>query len=393
MDLKTVKDANVKNKNVLMRVDYNVPLDNGKVADDTRIRASLETIEYLIVNDAKIILMSHLGRPKGSVKEELSLKPVAAKLSDILNKKVDFSGDCMGNDVKKKIDKMTSGGILMLENTRFHSGEKENDKDFSKKLAELADIYVNDAFGTAHRAHASTEGVTHYLPSYAGFLIENEIKELSPLLKDPEHPFMLLLGGAKIDTKIGVIKAYIKKADKILLAGGLANTLIYARGFDVGSSLCEKDKIEEAREILLMGEKNGTEIIMPVDSVVADEITEEAITADIEIDAIEGSMNMLDIGANSLENYKQILKEAKTIIWNGPLGLFEKKPFERGTREIAKFLTKVNAKTYLGGGDTLEALKRFKIDRSKFTHVSTGGGAMLEFLEGKELPGIKALKK
>jgi phosphoglycerate kinase len=393
MDLKTIKEADVKNKKVLMRVDYNVPLDNGKVADDTRIKASLETIEYLIENDAKIILMSHLGRPKGNKDDKLSLKPVAEKLSKILKKDVDFADDCIGDLVKEKIDKMNKGDILMLENTRFHAEEKENDKEFSKKLAEHADIYVSDAFGTAHRAHASTEGVSKHLPSYAGFLIEKEIEALSPLLKDPDHPFLIIMGGAKIDTKLGVIKEYIGKADKILLGGGLANTFVYARGFDVGESLCEKDKIEEAREMMLTAENQGTEIIMPDDFVVADEVSEGAMAADIETGSIGGNMHMLDIGSNALENYIEILKEAKTIIWNGPVGLYEKKPFDRGTKEIAKALTKVDAKTYIGGGDTLDALKRFDINQNKFTHVSTGGGAMLEFLEGKELPGIKILKK
>lgn len=383
----------MKNKKVLVRVDYNVPLKNGKVADDTRITESLKTIKHLLENNARIILVSHMGRPEGKFSQDLSLKPVAERLSEIIGKKVKFVNECVGKNVEEAVDKMKNKDILMLENTRFHNEEKENDKEFSKSLANLAEIYVSDAFGTVHRAHASTEGVAHKLPAYAGYLIEKEINALSPLLKSPESPFTLLLGGAKIDTKIGIIKEYIEKADKILLGGGLANTFVYARGFDVGNSLCEKDKAEQAREILMQAKTSKTDIVMPTDSVVADEMEEGLITADIKIESIEGSMCMLDLGKGSLNTYKNILNNSRTIIWNGPVGLFEKEPFHRGTYEIAKTLTKVKAKTYIGGGDTLEALKRFKIGHKNFTHVSTGGGAMLEFLEGIKLPGIQVLTK
>jgi phosphoglycerate kinase len=392
MKLQTIKDAKVKGKTVLLRVDYNVPLENGKIKDDTRIKESLPTVKHLLKEGAKLIIMSHLGRPKGKIVEELKLNPIADKLSKLLEKPVIKVDSCLGDTVEKAVKSLNEGDILMLENTRFHPEEEDNDKKFAKKLASYADIYVSDAFGTVHRAHASTEGVAHNLPSYAGFLIEKEINALFPLLEKPEHPLVLLLGGAKIDTKIGVIKNFLKKANTILLGGGLANTFVFARGFDVGDSLCEKDKMEIAQKIMLEAEKQDCELITPGGAIVADEIGDNVITADMEITGVEGNMQILDIGRKTTNKYIDILKDAKTIIWNGPVGLYEKKPFEYGTREIAKALTKVKGKTYLGGGDTIDALKRFGIDKSKFTHVSTGGGAMLEFLEGKELPGLKVLQ-
>lgn len=391
MKLKTIKDADVKNKTVLVRVDYNVPLENGEVMDDTRIVESLPTLQYLLKSGAKVIVMSHLGRPKGDNNDELKMDPVAKRLGELLKKDVKKVDDCVGTEVEEAVKALEPGDVLMLENTRFHKEEKENDKDFAKKLAGYADIYVSDAFGTVHRAHASTEGVAHHLDSYAGFLIEKEIEALTPLLGDVERPFVLLLGGAKIDTKIGVIKAYIGKADKILLGGGLANTFVAAEGYNVGESLCEKDKLDVAREIMLEAEKEGCEIVLPGGFIVADEIGDNVLTADMEVTGIEGDMKMLDIGVRSLNKFAGILEEAKTIIWNGPVGLYEKKPFERGTRELAEILSEVKGETYLGGGDTLSALAHFGINRDKFTHVSTGGGAMLELLEGKELPGLKVL--
>jgi phosphoglycerate kinase len=392
MKLKTIKDAKVKGKKVLVRVDYNVPLENGEVMDDTRIIESLPTLEYLLKEGASIILMSHLGRPDGNNNDELKLNPVAVRLSELLKKEVKKVDSCIGPEVEKAVSEMQDGDILMLENTRFHKEEKENDKDFAIKLAGYADLFVSDAFGTVHRAHASTEGVAHYLDSYAGFLIQKEVEALTPLLgKDVDHPFVLLLGGAKIDTKIGVIKAFLAKADKILLGGGLANTFAAAQGFDVGESLCEHDKLDLAREIMLEADKNKCEIVIPGGFIVADEIGDNVITADMEITGVEANMKMLDIGVRSLNKYIGILQEAKTIIWNGPVGLYEKKPFERGTLELAEALAEVKGKTYLGGGDTLSALKHFGINADKFTHVSTGGGAMLELLEGKDLPGLKVL--
>ena len=394
MKLKTLKDAakeiKLSGKTVLLRVDYNVSIENGKICDDTRITESLPTIEFLLKKGTKIILMSHLGRPKG-VDENLRLNPVADHLSKLLKRPVIKLDSCVGPAVEAAIQSLHKGDILMLENTRFHKEEEENDPEFSKKLAGYADLYVSDAFGTVHRAHASTEGVSHYLPSYAGFLIEKEIKNLEPLLKNPASPFVLLIGGAKIDTKIGILENFIKKADSILIGGGLANTFLAARGFDVGNSLCEKDKIETAQDIMLKAEKSKCSLVLPEDVIVADEISDDVVTADAEITGVEGNMQILDIGKKSLEKFIEILNKAKTIIWNGPVGLFEKKAFERGTKEIALALTKVKAKTYLGGGDTLDAIKKFGIKEDSYTHVSTGGGAMLEYLEGRELPGIKVL--
>jgi len=392
MKLKTIKDVDLQGKTIIVRVDYNVPLDKNTVKDDTRIKESIPTLEYILRQGAKIILMSHLGRPNGKIDTELRLDPVAKKLAELIGKPVIKVDNCIGEDVDKAIASLKFGNILMLENTRFHKEEKGNDKNFAKKLASYGDIYISDAFGTIHRAHASTEGIAHYLPSYAGLLIEKEVKALSPLLGDVSKPFVIILGGAKTDTKIGVIKAYIKKADTILLGGGLANTFIYAKGFDIGASLCEKDKMELARDLMVKAEKAGCEIITPEEMIVADEIGDNVITADMEVTGVEGNMQMLDIGKKSIKKYIGILKEAKTIIWNGPVGLYEKKPFKNGTKQIAQTLTEVSGKTYLGGGDTLDALKKFNIDKALFTHVSTGGGAMLEFLEGKELPGLKVLE-
>ncbi|MBD3156203.1 phosphoglycerate kinase, partial [Candidatus Peregrinibacteria bacterium] len=383
MKLNSIKDSSFQGKTVVVRFDYNVPLDNKTVQDDTRIKASLPTLKYLVNQGAKIIITSHLGRPKGKIQEDMRLTPVAKHLSQLIDKPVVKVDSCIGQDVDRAIEALGFGDVLMLENTRFHKEEKENDKVFAKKLASYGDIFVNDAFGTAHRAHASTEGIAHHLPAYAGLLMEKEIKALSPLLDEVERPFVLLLGGAKIDTKIGVIKAYIKKADTILLGGGLANTFVYARGYDVGESLCEKDKMELAQELIMEAEKEGCEIVTPGGMIVADEIADDVVTADMEITGVEGDMKMLDIGERSTNKYIRILKEAQTIIWNGPVGLYEKEPFENGTKRIAKALTTVKGKTYLGGGDTLDALKKFSIDHESFTHVSTGGGAMLEFLEGK----------
>lgn len=392
MKLKTIKDANVKGKTVLVRVDYNVPLENGEVKDDTRIVESLPTLQYLLKEGAKIIVMSHLGRPNGKIEDDLKMDPVVAKLGKLLKMDVKKVDSCLGPEVEEAVGALEAGDVLMLGNTRFHEEEKKNDKEFAKTLAGYADLFVSDAFGTVHRAHASTEGVAHHLDSYAGFLIEKEIEALSPLLNDVDKPFVLLLGGAKIDTKIGVIKAYIGKADKILLGGGLANTFVAAEGFNVGESLYEKDKLEVARELMLEAEKSGCEIVVPGGFIVADEVGDNVLTADMEVTGVEGNMKMLDIGVKSLYKFLEILEEAKTIIWNGPVGLYEKTPFSRGTREIADALRNVKGKTYLGGGDTLSALKLFGFSRDEYTHVSTGGGAMLELLEGKELPGLKVLK-
>ena len=393
MNLQTLKDVNLKDKTVILRVDYNVPIKDGNVVDDTRIQNSLPTINHLLKEGSKIIILSHLGRPKGEVKPELSLAPVADHLSKLLDKPIIKVDSCIGDDVENAVKSLVTGDILMLENTRFHKEEKENDKGFAKTLAGYGDIFVSDAFGTVHRAHASTVGIAAYLPSYAGMLVEKEITALTPLLKDPEKPVVMVLGGSKIDTKIGVIKNFIKTADYILIGGGLANTFLCAQGYDVGSSLCEKDKVQLAREIMLDAEKTGCKLIIPEDVLVADEVEENIPTIDTHVAGVEAQMKILDLGKETILKYMKIFDEAKTIIWNGPVGYFEISIFGRGTFAIAEDLSKSKAKTYLGGGDTIAALKKFNIDPKKFTHVSTGGGAMLEFLEGKELPGLKVLEK
>ncbi|MFA5842359.1 MAG: phosphoglycerate kinase [Candidatus Gracilibacteria bacterium] len=393
--LQRLSSKSLKAKRVLVRVDFNVPQDEkGRVTDATRLEESLPTIRFLVKNGARVILMSHLGRPTpGKFEKEFKLDPIAKVLSKLLKKPVKKLDVCIGDEVEKAIEKMKNCDVVLLENTRFYAGEEKNDPKFAKALASLGDLYVNDAFGTAHRAHASTAGIAAYLPAYAGLLLGKEIKALSPLLKKTARPLVMIVGGAKIDTKIGILKNFIKKADTFLIGGGLANTFLLAEGFDVAQSLCEKNKVEVAREIMLASEKKRNQIMLPQDVVVASEISDKAATLDIPVEDVEGDMKILDLGKKALAAYVEVIKKAKTIIWNGPVGLYEKKPFERGTRVIAKAVAISKAKTILGGGDTIDAIKKFGFKFSKFDHVSTGGGAMLEFLEGKELPGIAILKK
>jgi phosphoglycerate kinase len=389
MKIKSIKKANIKNKRVLVRVDFNVPLDKDKVSDDTRIRAALPTIKYLIKNDAKVILMSHLGRPEGKKVESLKLDPIAKELSKILKKPVRKLDDCCGDKVKKEIDKMKPKEVVLLENTRFHKEEENCGTEFSKKLAALGDIFVTDSFGTVHRKHASTYGVAKHLPSYAGLLLEKEINALSALMKDVPNPFTIIMGGAKIDTKIGLMQNFLGKADNFIVGGALANTFLAASGFDVAKSLYESDKIELAQEIMLEAETLKTTFYLPDDVVVADEITDDAQTIDIPVRDVIGNMKILDIGRNTIKTFEDVIKKSKTIIWNGPVGLYEKEPFSRGTRHIAVAVAKAKAKTIIGGGDTIDAINHFGIELDKYDHVSTGGGAMLEFLEGTKLPGIE----
>lgn len=390
MKVRSIRKAKVTGKRVLIRVDFNVPLKNGKVADDTRIREALPTIQYLLKQKAKVILMSHLGRPDGKVVKDLRLDPVAKHLSKLLKKPVKKLDDCVGPKVEKEVSAMKPGQILFLENTRFHKEEEKNDKGFSKQLAKLGDVFVQDAFGTAHRAHCSTCGVASYLPAYAGFLMEKEITVLSELMQKTKHPLTLIIGGAKIDTKIGLIKNFAAKADYFLIGGGLANTFLAAEGFNIGKSLYEKDKIKTAQEIMLEVEELKEDFVLPTDVVVADEISDKAKTLDLPAEDVEGDMRILDIGKKSLAQFIAVIKKSKTVVWNGPVGLFEKKPFSQGTLGIAKALAAAKGlKTIIGGGDTVDAIKHFGISEKKFTHVSTGGGAMLEFLEGTMLPGVK----
>ncbi|HIC94599.1 MAG TPA: phosphoglycerate kinase [Anaerolineae bacterium] len=387
MNKKTVKDINVTGKRVLMRVDFNVPLAEGKVADDTRLRAALPTIQYLLDQGAKVILMSHLGRPKGKVVEELRMDPVAERLSELLGRPVRKLDDCVGDEVKAAVAEMRPGDVILLENTRFHPEERKNDPDFAKKLAELADVFVNDAFGAAHRAHASTVGVTQYLPAVAGLLMEKELNFLGKALESPERPFVALLGGAKISDKIGVIQNLLTRVDALLIGGGMANTFLKARGYEVGQSLVEDESLGVAKELL---ERAGEKLALPVDAVVADRFAADAASKAVSVDEVPPDWRILDIGPRTVELFKEKLAGARTVVWNGPLGVFEFPKFAAGTEAIARFLADLEATTIIGGGDVVAAVRRAGV-ADRITHVSTGGGAALEFLEGKELPGVAAL--
>ncbi|HBB03007.1 MAG: phosphoglycerate kinase, phosphoglycerate kinase [Candidatus Peregrinibacteria bacterium GW2011_GWF2_38_29] len=393
MKHRTLKDLkDVKGKRILVRVDFNVPVDEkGNVTEDSRIRKALPTIKHLLDKGAKLILMSHYGRPEGQVLDDFRLNPAVSTLEKLLGKKIRKLDECTGGFVQKVVKEMKDGDVVLLENTRFHPGEEGNHPDFAKELASLGEIYVNDGFGVIHKAHASVSGITQHLPSYMGLLVENELKYLTHLMEEPKRPYTIVMGGAKIKDKIGLIKNLMKKADYILIGGGIANTFLAAQGFDVGQSLCEKDKIQVAQEILIAAEKLKVEIILPSDVVVATLPSDNAVTMDIPVEDVEGDMKIFDIGSKTTEKYKKILEKSKTIFWNGPMGLYEYKPFGKGTKEIAAAIAKNKGTTVIGGGDSVDALKRFKFDEKHFSHISTGGGASLSFLEGKELPGVKAL--
>lgn len=393
MSLRTLKQLkDVKGKRVLLRVDFNVPIHKGNVADDTRIRETLPTIKLLLKKRAKVIIITHLGRPEGKAVASLRLDPVAKHLSKLLDKKVSKQDDCVGPRVEAAIGNMKDGDVMLLENVRFHEEEERCEPKFVKALAKLGDIFVNDAFATCHRKHASTAGIAAHLPAFAGLLVENELAHLTPLLNQAEKPLVLLVGGAKVDTKIGLLKSFFGKADHILIGGALANTFLAAEGYDIGASLFEPAKIEVARELLMLAEKQKQSFLLPEDVIVADVITEHARTFDLPLEDVEGEMKILDIGKRTLAKYAECINQAKTVIWNGPMGLFEFTPFSKGTFTLAKTLATHKGKTYLGGGDTIDALKRCNVSPKKFTFVSTGGGAMLEFLEGKNLPGIEVLQ-
>ncbi len=388
MNKKTIKDVDVEGKRVLVRVDFNVPLEEGRVADDTRIQAALPTICYLLERGAKVILMSHLGRPKGVVKEELRMAPVAERLAELLGAPVATATDCVGDEVKAAVEKLKPGGILLLENLRFHAEETANDPTFARQLASLADLYVNDAFGTAHRAHASTEGVAHHLPAVAGFLMERELDFLGRALERPEHPFMAILGGAKISDKIGVIENLLSRVETLLIGGGMANTFFKAQGCEVGESLVEDGSLDIAREIL---ERASDKLVLPVDAIVADRFEAEAQSQIVAVDAVPAGWRILDIGPKTVELFKRKLTGARTVVWNGPMGVFEFPRFATGTTAIAQTLADLEATTIIGGGDSAAAVKQAGLTE-KMTHISTGGGASLDFLEGKELPGVTALQ-
>jgi phosphoglycerate kinase len=386
----TIKDIDLKNKTVLVRADFNVPQDaNLNITDDTRIRATLPTIKYLLENGAKkVILMSHLGRPDGKVVDKYSLKPVAQRLKELLGQPVKFLNDCVGDAIKKEID-TAAEKLILLENLRFHAEEEANDANFAKQLAALADIYVNDAFGTAHRAHASTEGVAHYLKALAGFLLEKEIQYLGNAVQNPQRPFMVILGGVKVSDKIGVIENLLPKCEAILIGGGMAYTFLKAQGKPIGNSKLEKDKLDLAKSILDKAANLKKEIVLPVDHIVVDNVDPNAKSEIVGENIPDGKI-AVDIGPKTIALFENKLKSAKTIVWNGPLGIFEMDAFSKGTQEIAKFISGLKATTIIGGGDTAAAVAKFKLE-DKMTHISTGGGASLEFLEGKTLPGIAAL--
>jgi phosphoglycerate kinase len=386
-DKKTIRDIDVKGKRVLVRVDFNVPLDQGKVADDTRIRAALPTIQYLTEQGAKVILMSHLGRPKGKVKEDLRLTPVAERLADLLGRPVAMAVDCVGEEVETAVDRLRPGDVLLLENLRFHPGEEANDPRFVSQLASLGEVYVNDAFGTAHRAHASTEGVAHHLPAVAGFLMEKELNFLSKALERPEHPFVAILGGAKISDKIGVVDNLLGKVDTLLIGGGMANTFLKAQGHQVGQSLVEEESLPLAQELL---DKAGRKLVLPVDVVVADRFDAEAQSKIVSVEEVPADWRILDIGPATVERFAQELYTAKTVVWNGTMGVAEFPRFAAGTEGIIEMLAESQATTIVGGGDTAAAVQQAGL-AEKMTHVSTGGGASLELLEGKVLPGVAAL--
>jgi phosphoglycerate kinase len=385
---KTVRDVDVRGKRVLVRVDFNVPLKDGEVTDDTRIQAALPTLRYLISHGARLILCSHLGRPKGEYDPLLSLRPVAVRLGTLLGKPVAFASDCIGDKASAAASELADGDVLLLENTRFHAGEKKNDPEFSRELASLAEIYVDDAFGSAHRAHASTEGVTKFLPAVGGFLMEKELKFLGDALADPEHPFIAILGGAKISDKIGVVERLLSLADRLLIGGGMANTFLASQGHAMAQSLVEAEALDQARYLM---SKAGSKIMLPVDLVAAQAFESNAVHKVVGVDQVPEGWQALDIGPKTVEAFSQVISDARLVVWNGPMGVFEFEAFAVGTRAIAKAVAECNGTTIVGGGDSAAAVRQAGLTEA-MTHVSTGGGASLEFLEGKTLPGVAALQ-
>ncbi|HYN69526.1 MAG TPA: phosphoglycerate kinase [Candidatus Eisenbacteria bacterium] len=393
MDKLTVRDADVSGKRVFVRVDFNVPLADGKVTDDSRIVASLPTIRYLLAHGARVILASHLGRPDGKVQDGLRLRPVAERLTQLLGRNVPVTGDALGVGTSDAVRRLRNGEALLLENLRFHAEEERNDPVFARQLADYAELYVNDAFGTAHRAHASTVGIAKLLPAYAGLLMEKEIQALSNLIENPARPFAAVVGGAKVSGKLQVLDSLVRKVDLLVLGGGMANTFLLAQGKSVGKSLAEHDMVDAARRVLDVAEKQGIKVILPVDVIVAKEVTRGTEYKTLQAEKIPASWHIVDLGKASLELMEAELGEAKTVFWNGPVGVFEIPSFAHGTKAIARFLAEradAGATVVVGGGDSIAAIQQQGL-ASRFTHISTGGGASLEFLEGKELPGIAVL--
>ncbi|HQL35989.1 MAG TPA: phosphoglycerate kinase [Bacillota bacterium] len=392
MNKKSIQEIDVDGKKVLVRVDFNVPLDeNGTITDDRRIREALPTIRYLREHNAKVILMSHLGRPKGKFNMKYSLKPVAERLSEKLGAEVRLAGDVIGDAVQAMTESLKEGDVMLLENVRFYEEEEKNDKGFSKKLASLGDIYVNDAFGTAHRAHATTAGIAEYLPSAVGFLIKKELDIMGKALTAPERPFVAILGGAKVSDKIGVIENMMDKVDTLLIGGGMAYTFFGAMGYEIGKSIFEADKAELAGELLKKAETKGVKLLLPVDTVVASEFSNDAPKKTVPVAMIPKDMMGMDIGEDTRKIFSEIVKNARTVIWNGPMGVFEMPNFAKGTFELAKAMAECTGTTIIGGGDSAAAVEQLGF-ADKMTHISTGGGASLEFIEGKVLPGIEAIE-
>ena len=392
MNKKTLEDVQVSGKKVLVRVDFNVPLDKEhNITDDTRIRAALPTIRYLLDHNAKVILMSHLGRPKGTGFEpDFSLAPVAKRLSELLNREVKAAKDVIGDSAKALVGSIKEGEVVLLENLRFHKAETKNDPGFAKELAAFGEVYINDAFGTAHRAHASTEGVTHYLPAAAGYLLKREIDILGKALDNPDHPFVAILGGAKVSDKIGVIRNLINKVDTLIIGGGMAYTFFRAKGYEIGKSLLEEDKVELAKELMQQAKDKGVKLLLPADTVVATEFKDDAESKVVPSSAIPADWQGLDIGPEARKEFGKEIEKAKLVVWNGPMGVFEMPAFAKGTEAVADSMSRCGGTTIIGGGDSAAAVKKLGYG-DKMTHISTGGGASLEFLEGIELPGVAAL--
>ncbi|MGD1820725.1 MAG: phosphoglycerate kinase [Pleomorphochaeta sp.] len=392
MVLNTIRDANFDNKKVVIRVDFNVPIKDGVVTDDTRIKAALPTIKYLLEQGASLVVMSHRGRPKGKKDPSFSMAPIAKRFSELLGKEVKLAPDVIGSEVEELVKSLAKGEVLLLENCRYYNEETDNDADFAKTLASYGDVYVNDAFGTAHRAHASTEGISHFLPSYAGFLIEKEVKYMAPLLSNPEKPFVAIIGGSKVSSKITVLESLVNTCDTIVIGGGMAYTFLKVQGQEIGKSLLEEDYIDTAKSFLTKAAEKGVKVILPVDHICGAEFDENTKPVLVDSATIEGDLIGMDIGPKTVDLIVTEIKAAKSVVWNGPMGVFEFDAFSKGTLEVAKALADCDGITVVGGGDSVAAINKFNL-ASKISHVSTGGGASLEFLEGKTLPGIKALEK
>ena len=387
---KTMKDMELEGKRVFCRVDFNVPMEDGNITDDTRIRAAIPTIDYLVEHGAKVILASHLGRPKGEVNEDMRLSAAGVKLAELMGKPVTKLDSSIGNEVEKAISTMKNGDIVLLENVRFHAGEEKNDAKLAKEFAGLADLFVNDAFGAAHRAHASTAGIAAYIPAVSGLLLEKELDILGKALSEPERPFTAIIGGAKVKDKIGVIDHLLDKVDNLLIGGGLSYTFTKAQGYETGKSLLEEDKVDLAKSFIQKAKEKGVNLYLPIDAVIADDFSKNANTKTVKIDAIPEGWMGLDIGSETAALYADVIKNSSLIIWNGPMGVFEMEPFAGGTKQVAEAMAETKAYTVIGGGDSAAAVEKFGV-AEKMDHISTGGGASLEFMEGKDLPGVTAL--